>query len=219
MTTVIFDLDGTLIDSVPDIHAEANRVLAEQGFAPLSLARVRSFIGNGVPYLVERLLEAVGEPADSPRHAAMVASFVAGYVTAVTQTQIYPGVIAALDALQAMGCKLGICTNKPVIPAHAVLKHLQLDGYFPTVIGGDSLATRKPDPAPLYAAAMGAADVIYVGDSEIDAATAQNAGLPFLLYTEGYRKAPAKDLPHDALFSDFAALPGLVASLVAAKQP
>jgi phosphoglycolate phosphatase len=221
MTSVIFDLDGTLIDSAPDIHAEANRVLAEQGFGPLPLAQVRGFIGKGVPHLIERLLEAAGEPSDGPRHAPMVASFTAGYLTAVTLTQIYPGVIAALDALQAMGCKLGICTNKPAAPTHAVLKYLQLDGYFPTVIGGDSLPVRKPDPAPLHAAAaaMGSAVVLYVGDSETDAATAQNAGLPFLLYTEGYRKTPVEELPHDALFSDFAALPALVASLSGQPKP
>lgn len=220
MISVIFDLDGTLIDSAPDIHDQANRVLAEQGFGPLPLPQVRSYIGKGVPHLIERLLQAVGEGPDSPRHAPMVASFTAGYVTAVGLTRCYPGVTAALDDLQALGCILGICTNKPIVPTHAVLKHLNLDGCFPAVIGGDSLATRKPDPAPLFAAAaaMGGHPVLYVGDSETDAATAQNAGVPFLLFTEGYRNTPAKDLPHDALFSDFSELPALVSRHIALLQ-
>jgi len=220
MTAVIFDLDGTLIDSVPDVHALANRVLAEQGFGPLTLPQVRGFIGKGVPHLIERLLDTVGEDPTGPRHAPMVARFTESYLTAVTLTTCYPGVITALDALLAVGCTLGLCTNKPLAPTHAVLKHLGLTGYFPTVIGGDSLATRKPDAAPLHATikAMGAGPALFVGDSETDAATAQNAAVPFLLYTEGYRKTPAKDLPHDALFSDFADLPTLVSQLTAANK-
>jgi len=220
MTSVIFDLDGTLIDSVPDVHALANRVLAEHSFGPLTLPQVRGFIGKGVPHLIERLLEAVGEDPSGPRHAPMVARFTEGYLNAVTLTTCYPGVIAALDALLAMGCPLGICTNKPLVPTRAVLKHLGLTGYFTTVTGGDSLTTRKPDAAPLHATvkAMGEGPALFVGDSETDAATAQNAAVPFLLFTEGYRKAPAKDLPHDALFSDFADLPGLVFQLSAASR-
>ena len=144
MTSVIFDLDGTLIDSAPDIHDQANRVLAEHGFGPLSQTTVRSFIGKGVPHLIERLLDEVGEDPGGPRHAPMVASFTESYVTAVTLTTCYPGVIAALDSLLEMGCTLGICTNKPLVPTLAVLKHLGLAGYFPTVIGGGHGVRRRP---------------------------------------------------------------------------
>lgn len=215
MTRVIFDLDGTLIDSAPDIHAASNRVLAEQGFAPLTLAQVRSFIGKGVPHLVACLLRQQGEDPAGPRYARMVASFTAGYDDAVGLTTIYPGVMPALDRLAAMGCALGICTNKPHRPTLAVLRHLGMLDRFGAVIGGDSLPVRKPDPAPLLAAVSGLAGgaVVYVGDSEVDAETAVNAGLPFLLYTEGYRRSPVADLPHRAAFSDWADLPGLVAAL------
>jgi phosphoglycolate phosphatase len=145
----------------------------------------------------------------------MVARFNARYLTAFDLTTIYPGVMAALDALIAEGCVLGICTNKPIAPTHSVLKHLDLASRFGAVLGGDSLPQRKPDPAPLFKTAelLGASPVIYVGDSETDAATAQNAGVPFLLYTEGYRKTPAEDLPQAGRFSDFAELPALVAGL------
>ena len=216
MTAVIFDLDGTLIDSAPDIHAASNRVLAEAGFAPLTLAQVRSFIGKGVPHLVARLLQASGEAPDGPQHAAMVARFTARYESAVGLTRPYPGVVAALDALAAGGLELGLCTNKPVAPARAVLRHLGLDHHFKVLIGGDSLPQRKPDPAPLLAtlAALGGGVAVYVGDSEVDAATAAAARLPFALFTEGYRKTPVADLPHAAAFADFATLPGIIADLV-----
>jgi len=217
MSVVIFDLDGTLIDSAPDIHAASNRVLAEQGLAPLSLAEVRSFIGKGVPHLVARLLEASGEAADGPRHAAMVARFSARYESAVGLTRPYPGVAAALDALAADGRRLGLCTNKPAAPAWAVLRHLGLDHHFTVLIGGDSLPQRKPDPAPLRAAwaALGGGAAVYVGDSEVDAETAAAAGLQFALFTEGYRKTPVAALPHAAAFADFGALPKIIASLSA----
>ncbi|MDP4034447.1 MAG: phosphoglycolate phosphatase [Pseudorhodobacter sp.] len=217
MTVVIFDLDGTLIDSAPDIHAASNRVLAAEGFAPLSLPQVRSFIGKGVPHLVARLLEASGEAPNGPRHAAMVARFSASYESAVGLTRPYPGVAAALDALAATGLRLGLCTNKPVAPARAVLRHLGLNHHFAALIGGDSLPQRKPDPAPLLAvlAALGGGAAVYVGDSEVDAATAAAARLPFALFTEGYRKTPVADLPHAAAFADFAALPGIIAKLAA----
>lgn len=215
VAAVVFDLDGTLIDSAPDIHAASNRVLAEQGFAPLTFGQVRSFIGKGVPHLIERLLEASGDDPKGPRHAAMMARFVEGYETAVGLTVIYPGVVAALERLAAEGHRLGICTNKPFGPTMAVLDHLNLTRFFPVVAGGDSLAVRKPDPAPLVHVMerLGGGPAIYIGDSEVDAETAQRAGVPFLLYTEGYRKSPVDALPHAHAFSDWARVPGLVSDL------
>lgn len=214
LPAVIFDLDGTLIDSAPDIHAVSNAVLAEHGFAPLGLPQVRSFVGRGVAHLVDCLLAASGADPQGALHAPMVAAFSARYEEAVALTEVYPGVPEALGALAAAGYPLGICTNKPLAPARAVLAHLGIGGFFDTVIGGDSLPVRKPDPAPLRHAVdrIGRARAIFVGDSEVDAETARAAGLPFLLFTEGYRKTPVQDLPHSAAFSAFAQLPGLVAA-------
>jgi phosphoglycolate phosphatase len=221
MTAVIFDLDGTLIDSAPDIHAVSNRVLAEEGFAPLTFAEVRSFIGKGVPHLVGRLLQASGEDPSGPRHAAMVDRFTASYEDAVGLTRCYPGVEAALADLAERGCRLGICTNKPLGPTRAVLRHLGLLDRFGAVIGGDSLPVRKPDPRPLHAAiaALGGGRAIYVGDSEVDAETAVGAGVPFLLFTEGYRSTPVTGIAHSAVFSDYGALPALLASPFARQPP
>lgn len=209
---VIFDLDGTLIDSAPDIHAASNAVLAAYGFAPLTLPQVRSFIGKGVPHLVHCLLAASEADPQGPLHAQMVADFTARYETAVTLTALYPGARAALEALAARGHRLGLCTNKPLAPTRAVLAHFGLAETFDVVIGGDSLPQRKPDPQPLLKALrmLGDGRALYVGDSEVDAQTAEAAGLPFVLFTEGYRKTPVADLHHAIAFSDHAMLQGIV---------
>ncbi|NHF73681.1 phosphoglycolate phosphatase [Paracoccus xiamenensis] len=211
---IVFDLDGTLIDSAPDIHATANIVLGDEGLGGFDLPTVRGFVGRGVPHLVDSLLGAHGIK-DSARAARMADNLIARYEHAVTLTQPYPGVEAALQALQAAGHRLAVCTNKPLAPALAVLRHLELAGYFDVVLGGDSGLPRKPDPAPLSETLrrMPPGPAAYVGDSEVDAATAKAAALPFFLFTEGYRHAPADSLPHRALFSDFAELPGLIRAL------
>jgi len=212
---VIFDLDGTLIDSAPDIHAAANRVLRAEGLAEQSFEQVRSFVGRGVPHLIRQLLVAAGHGQDDALHARMTERFIAGYEDAVGLTLPYPGVADALDSLRAAGHPLGICTNKPEAATRAVLAHLSLLEPFTVIVGGDSLAVRKPDPAPLHLAVaqLGQPKAIFVGDSEVDAETAQAAGLPFLLFTEGYRKTPVEDLPQIGHFSHHAALSGLIAGL------
>lgn len=213
---VIFDLDGTLIDSAPDIHAAANSLMDRHGLVPFPPEETRSFIGSGVPHFITCCLRARGEAGNAALRAQMIAEFIDLYETAVTLTRVYPGAAETLTALSSGPYALGLCTNKPVIPARAVLAHLGLDAHFPVVIGGDSLTTRKPDPAPLQAAVagLGARDAIFVGDSEVDAETAARAGLPFALYTEGYRKGAVADLPHARAFADFADLPGIVAEIL-----
>lgn len=141
------------------------------------------------------------------------AAFLPRYQGAVDLTKPYVGVIGALTTLRDAGHVLGLCTNKPEGPTDAVLRHFGLTGFFATRIGGDSLSTRKPDPAPLRAAlhAMGEGPCLYVGDSETDAETARAAGVPFLLFTRGYRKTPLDSLPHRAAFDDWSVLPGIVA--------
>ena len=214
MARIVFDLDGTLIDSAPDIRLAANRALAGCGAAPLSLAETRSFVGAGAPAFVARMARARGLPETCLPE--LLARFLDGYEAAVHLTEVYAGAREALAALGAEGHALGLCTNKPEAPARAVLAHLGLDARFAVVIGGDTLAVRKPDPAPLVVAleALGTGPAAYVGDSEVDAETALRAGVPFLLFTRGYRHAPVEDLPHAGRFDDWAAMPGLVAEVL-----
>lgn len=213
MTAIVFDLDGTLIDSAPDIRAAANRMLEGEGQPPLDLATIISFIGNGLPKLVERVIGARG--LDMADHDRLTGVTLDHYSRAASDlTVAYPGMAAALDRLRGVGHVLGICTNKPEAPARDILRDMDLARYFDAVIGGDSLAVKKPDPAPLRRTfeMLGKGPGLYVGDSEVDAETARNAGVPFLLFTEGYRKSPIAALPHRARFSDFADLPDLVAA-------
>lgn len=210
MVNIVFDLDGTLIDSAPDIQGIANHLLSREGADPITLAQTRDFIGNGASTFVARMRAARDLPED--QHDRLLADFVASYDTAVTRTVLYPGVAEALAVLQAAGHGLGICTNKPLRATRAVLAHFALEPFFGTVLGGDSLPSHKPDPAPLLAAfeALGPGPRVYVGDSEVDAETARRAGIPFLLFTEGYRKSPVADLPHEAAFSTFDRLVPLI---------
>lgn len=212
MCAVVFDLDGTLIDSAPDIHSAANRMLVSVGAEPLSLGTITSFVGKGLPNLVARAMEARG--VDMARHDELSRATLEYYEAASSAlTRVYPGVVAALDELRDEGCALGICTNKPEAAARQVLEDLGLARFFPVVLGGDSLPVKKPDPEPLRVvfAALGAEGGLFVGDSEVDAATAEAAGVPFALFTLGYRKAAVEDLPHRFAFADFTELPGIVA--------
>ncbi len=209
---LVFDLDGTLIDSAPAIMRVGNRLLDELGLAALDLPETRSFIGAGARIFVERALAARGMAPER------IAEDVHGrfddlYTLAdPAENRPFPGVDAALLGFAKAGVELGLCTNKPAAPTRAVIEAMGWRDLFSATISGDSLPVRKPDPAPLRRAAsdLDCAQVLYIGDSEVDAATAANAKLRFLLFTEGYRRTPIEELPHAAHFSDYAQLPKLV---------
>ncbi|KPP85895.1 MAG: phosphoglycolate phosphatase, bacterial [Rhodobacteraceae bacterium HLUCCO07] len=209
MTSIVFDLDGTLVDSAPDIRAAVNRMLATERLAPLDLPTVVSFIGNGLPVLVERVMRLRGLAPE--QHEELTRRTLDLYSRASADlTRPYPNMIATLETLADAGFALGVCTNKPEAPARDILRALDMERFFGVVVGGDSLPVKKPDPAPLHRAfeTLGNDARLYVGDSEIDAEAAERAGVPFALFTRGYRKAPVETLPHAFRFDDFAALPG-----------
>lgn len=209
MPALVFDLDGTLVDSAPDIAAALNAALTEEGAAPLSLAQVISFIGNGMPALVTKARVHLG--LDAAREPAILAAMLRHYGHG--QTRLYPGALPALRELKAAGYALGLCTNKNIGPTRQVLAACGLDDIFDVVIGGDSLAVKKPDPAPLRAAiaALGTEALLYIGDSEIDEETARRAGVPFAFFTQGYCHVPEDSLQFALRFDDFATLPEAVA--------
>jgi phosphoglycolate phosphatase len=212
MSAIVFDLDGTLIDSAPDLRAAANGMLKDEGLKPLDLTTITSFIGNGLPNLVRLVIEARG--LDMARHEALTANVLDHYAAGNgALTTLYPHVREVLETLHRDGHALGLCTNKPIAPTRDILEHFGLSNLFSATIGGDSLDRRKPHPAPLLATfqALGGTG-IYVGDSEVDAETAQRAKTPFALFTEGYRKMPVAALPHDWSFGDFLVLPAIVAT-------
>lgn len=217
MARIVFDLDGTLVDSNPSLAAAGNALLAELGRPPVPPEVCATFVGHGVRKLVERLLvHGGGIPGDDiePHLARFRVIYGADPVTG---TVVFPGVHAALAALAAAGHGLAVCTQKPDAPALALLKGLGLMPPITGLTGGDSLGVLKPDPRMLRHAAdqLPPGPVIFVGDNAVDAATAKSAGVPFLLHTEGYRTHAVEELEHHARFSDYAALPGLVAGLVA----
>ena len=211
---IVFDLDGTLIDSAPDIMVAANKMLRDEGLAPLDIATITSFIGNGLPKLVERVMQARRIASSQfPRLYDEVRDF---YNAApADETRPFPGVPELLVELKAQGHKLGVCTNKPEEPTRLILKLLRLEQYFDVVIGGDAMPEKKPHPAPLHAAfdALGEGARLYVGDSEIDAEVALAAEVPFAIHTRGYRKQAVEGLPHEYRFDTFSELGPIIAAI------
>jgi phosphoglycolate phosphatase len=213
---VVFDLDGTLVDSLPDIAAALNGVLQEMGAAPLPLKVVRGMVGDGSPVLLGRALAASGIAAD--RLADGLARFIALYEAApVARTIVYPRVREILAALAADGRRMGVCTNKLQSATLAVLRGLRLEGYFAAVLGGDAAPARKPDPRHLLAvlAALGGRpeEAVMVGDHENDVAAARGAGARSILVRYGYAHAPFADIPADRQIDAFSEIPAALALL------
>jgi phosphoglycolate phosphatase len=207
---LVFDLDGTLVDSVPDLHRGVNHMLASYEAPALPIATVRRMVGDGVPALVGRALRAAGrEMIDA---AAAIQRFLDFYESSATElTRPYPDVPETLERLAAAGHRLAVCTNKPLRPTALVLEALDLARFFSAIVGGDSLPLRKPDPAPLRLALdqLGVAprEAALIGDSEIDMATARNAGVYAMLVSYGYARIPIADIDADVVVERFGDVP------------
>ncbi|MFO6464370.1 phosphoglycolate phosphatase [Jannaschia sp. KMU-145] len=185
----VFDLDGTLIDSAPGIHAAVASMCAELDLPAPDLETMTGFIGNGVPTLIARVL--AWAEADPDRHPEALAAFTRAYeADPAGGTTILPGVPETLRALATRGARIGLCTNKPAAPARAILDLLAL-GPFHAVAGGDTLSVHKPDPAPLLhvIAALGATPdtTLYIGDSAVDWTTADAANVDYAHLHGGYQ--------------------------------
>lgn len=214
-TAIVWDLDGTLVDSAPDLASALNTVLDKRGFFTLSISEVRLMIGNGVPKLVERGFNAVGVRPDPAQLDELIAIFVKEYKACATDnTRPYPGVVEALQEIHSMNIPMGVCTNKPEAFTRQILEGLGLANYFSSVVGGDTTSTRKPDPQPVLSCLRGLvsepASSLMIGDSIHDVHAAHAAGVVVGVVPWGYRSAPVEELGADFVLHDLSALPGLI---------
>ena len=219
--TIAFDLDGTLVDTAPDLIGTLNVLLKAEGLASLPLAEARPFIGRGARWLIERGFEAAGEHLHPDRTQALFDRFIAHYLAHIAdQSRPFPGCEAALDTLRARGAKLVVCTNKRTDLSVALLDALNLTCRFEAVIGADATPAIKPDPRHLQAAvdAVGGtlARTVMVGDAATDAGAARSAGAHLILVSFGYTETPAADLHPDLLIDHFDQLPAACARLLSA---
>ncbi|MDP6516825.1 MAG: phosphoglycolate phosphatase [Alphaproteobacteria bacterium] len=214
---VVFDLDGTLLDTAPDLAGALNRLLADEGLPPLALGTVREIVGEGAVRMIERGLAAAGAATDGPLDADLRRRFLDHYRACMTErTRPFPGAVRALEELSAKGRPLAICTNKSHGFSAAILAELGLEKFFGALIGGDSLATNKPDPAPLHAAIAGVGGTperaVMIGDSITDVGAARAAGVPVIVVSFGYTSIAPRALGADAVIDHFdELLPALAA--------
>jgi phosphoglycolate phosphatase len=215
---IVFDLDGTLIDSAPDVRAALNLLLAEEGRPRLSLPQVQDLVGEGATALIERAWVATGPAAAADQVKPLVERYLAHYrACPADHTLVYDGVAELLEGLRARGDLLGICTNKPHRMTEIVLEALDLSKHFAAVLGGD-FARRKPDGEHILETIrrMGAQGrpALYVGDSITDVRAARDAGLPVVAVDWGYARMNPLDLGADRLISSFAQLPAIIEELL-----
>jgi phosphoglycolate phosphatase len=210
---VVFDLDGTLIDSAPDIHLALNRTLAEAGREGVTLDAVKRMVGDGAERLVESGFAATGEAVAGAALRRAYARFLTHYEgpDAARLTRPYPGVVETLERLLRDGFRLGICTNKPAGPTADVLRQLDLAKYFGAVVTPEHVPAHKPNPAHLLAvlSRLGAArkESVMVGDNANDVATARGAGVAVIAVSYGYPRMSPEALGADLLIDRMAALP------------
>jgi len=215
---LLCDLDGTLVDSLPDLAAAIAELLDQEGRPGLTHEAVAAMVGDGVPKLIERALAATGGVPAKAALAALVARYMPIYEARLTRlTRPYPGAIETLRALKAAGWRLAVCTNKPEAPSRTIVAELGFEGLFEAVSGGDSLPVKKPDPGHLLGlieelgAAPGA--TVMLGDSRNDVQAARAAGLPVIAIAHGYGGTPAQELGADRVIESFDELPAALAAL------
>ncbi len=213
--TIAFDLDGTLVESAPDLIAAVNSVLMAEHLTPLAYNEARPFISRGARWLLQRGLSA----NQTPVPAALFERFLHYYSAHIAdESRPFPGVIDALKMLKAAGAKLVVCTNKPTDLSHRLLTQLGMAELFDGVVGIDAVTAAKPDAAHLIEAvqAVGGdlARTIMVGDADPDAGAARAAGTPLILVDFGYSEIPAAELAPDILLHDFDDLVAACAELL-----
>jgi phosphoglycolate phosphatase len=209
---VVWDLDGTLVESAPDLATALNTVLEAHGQSTHGVDAVRLMIGGGVPKLIERGFRAANAPLDDAEIQAIVPEFMRIYSACATNnTYLIDHAREALEHLHQAGVTQGLCTNKPISVTRKILAALEVEHYFGSVIGGDSTARRKPDPLPLLTCienlAASPAGTVMVGDSGADVGAARAAGVRIIIVPDGYTGVPAAELGADHIVDDLRGVP------------
>ena len=215
---LIFDLDGTLIDSALDVCASVNRVLAGMGRRELTLEESKDMIGWGGRVLVEKALAKTGDAGTPEDTDHALEAFLTTYANHPgDHTTVFPGVIEALESLKAVGVKMAICTNKPMATTTPVLEAMGLNGFFDVVSCGDAVPHKKPDGRHVLHCVeqLGATPetTIMVGDSENDIRAAIDAGVRSVCVTFGYAHVPLEEIGADALIDHFDDLAGALVGI------
>ena len=217
--TIAFDLDGTLVETAPDLIGALNVVLGERRLPALPTEAARVLVGRGARVLIERGFAAAGEPLDDVETPGLVARFIEVYRGRIaSESRPFPGADAALDQLAAAGATLAVCTNKPTALSNLLLEALGMAWRFKAVIGADSAPRPKPDPSHLLFAISQAggdpARALMVGDSRADADAARAASVPCILFPFGYTDVPVSELGADLVIDRFADLPAAAERLL-----
>ncbi|QXQ08259.1 phosphoglycolate phosphatase [Sphingosinicellaceae bacterium] len=204
---VIFDLDGTLVDTAPDLGSSLNHALASVGRPPVETGTVRHLVGHGARVLIERGLALSGNVDAAVVDQAMPA-FMEFYSAHIADGSVpFDGAEQAMDRLAAGGVTLAVCTNKPAALAVQLIAALGWSDRFAAVLGGDSIAVRKPDGRHIEATAQAAgydlSDAIFVGDTSVDVAAARDAGVPVIIVAFGFAGAASADLGADVVIQHF----------------
>jgi phosphoglycolate phosphatase len=223
-TTIVFDLDGTLVDSAPDLARALNVVLPRMGLAEMDAAAARPLIGHGSRNLIERAARAQGQTPGAAELDAAVELFVAAYARDIAgATRAFPGLEPALDALADAGARLSVCTNKRTSLSVQLLSALGLLGRFGAVIGADVAPRPKPHADHFIAAVEAAGGEVgrslMVGDTAADVLAARGAGAPVVVVSFGYADTAPALLGADAVLDRFEGLPALASRLLAAAAP
>jgi phosphoglycolate phosphatase len=213
--TIVFDLDGTLVDTAPDLVDTLNIILAREGLPPVPFHTARNMIGGGARTLIERGLQAEGRPGIAAEVDRLYKDFVAHYGEHLAdRSQPFPGAIAAIEELAARGCGFAICTNKLEWLSVKLLDALGISRHFAAVCGQDTFGVQKPDPQILLQTIRKAggqsACAVMVGDSINDIEVARAACVPVIAVDFGYTETPVSALNPDVIIGDFGKLPAAV---------
>ena len=222
MLTIVFDLDGTLIDTAPDLVDTLNLILAGEGLPAVPFATARNLIGGGARGMIERALAAEGRSCASAEMDRLYAAFIKHYAAHIAdRSRPFPHIEPTLNGLAAAGHRLAVCTNKLEWLSKRLLDTLQLADRFAAICGQDTFAMQKPDPEMFRLTVRRAggepAHAIMVGDSRTDIYTARAATVPIIAVDFGYSDVPIATLQPDRIISSFASLPAAITDLVATR--